>query len=65
MDYWGGKGYVAPLSQIIGGAWPPPPFPTPMVSDIFQRASLRMQEQVEPRMNFLIYLQKAKTQISL
>ena len=25
----GGKGYVGPLSQIIGGAFPPPP-PTPM-----------------------------------
>ena len=30
MDYWGwgvGKGYVGPLSQIIGGACPPPPLP--------------------------------------
>ena len=28
----GGKGYVGPPSQIIGGAWPPlaPPVPTPM-----------------------------------
>ena len=29
MDYWVAKGYVAPPSQIIGGAWPP--FPTPML----------------------------------
>ena len=25
VDYWGAKGYVAPLSQIIGGPAPPPP----------------------------------------
>ena len=40
MDYWGGggKGYVAPASQIMGGGLPtppppppPPPVPTPML----------------------------------
>ena len=29
----GGKGYVGPPLKLLGGL-PPPPFPTPMLSDI-------------------------------
>ena len=34
VDYWGTKGYVAPLSNYWGAAPPPPcrpPLPTPMI----------------------------------
>ena len=74
MDYWGGggggKGYVGPPSQIIGGAWPPwppPPLPTPMKEDL---VSLAYEDDIWTELswghkNFLNNLTKDQNMYSL
>ena len=40
MDYWGGKGYVGPPSQIIGGGagplWPPSSYAYDLYNYVFK-----------------------------